>query len=132
MTPAWPPSTLDPANPALFDTIAIDLDDDGLGRVDIYQHQPGAGPRLDFDPGGGVVVLDTNDPARVLVDDFRVVETGPVKAVVVLRGRFSAPGGASLCSAATPAYERFGYTLVATFVPGAPRRAARAGGPQRL
>ena len=108
--------TLDPTNPALFDGIAIDFDDDGSGRTTIYQHQPGAGPRLDFDPGGGVVVLDTNDPARVLVDDFRIVETGPVKAVVALRGRFAAPAGTSLCSATNPPYERFGYTLVATFV----------------
>lgn len=112
---------LDPANPALLESIAVDLDDDGAGRVNVYTHAPGAGPRLDFDPGGGPVVLDTTDPARVTVDagGFELVETGPVKVVAVLRGHFSAPGGASLCQVpgVTP-YERFGYTLAATFYRG--------------
>lgn len=107
--------SLDPANPALFDGIALDPDDDGMGLVTTYQHTAGAGPRLVFDPGGGPVVLDTTDPARVVVDDFRIVETGPVKVVVAQRGHFVAPGGTSLCNAAMPAYERFAYTLVATF-----------------
>jgi len=108
---------LDPANPALFESIAVDLDDDGDGRQTVYSHQPGAGPRMAFDPGGGELVLDTTDPARVTVDPggFSIVESGPAKVVVKLRGHFSAPGGASLCQAITPAYERFGYTLVATF-----------------
>ncbi len=109
--------TVDPANPALFAAIAIDPDDDGAGRETVYSHSAGAGPKLVFDPGGGDVVLDTTDPARVTVDadGFRIVESGPVKVVVSLRGHFSAPGGASLCDAIAPPYERFGYTAVATF-----------------
>lgn len=116
-TPASPPSPLGPANPALIESIAVDLDDDGSGRETLYAHQPGAGPKMIFDPGGGSVVLDTTSPARVTVDPggFTIVEDGPVKVVVELRGHFSAPGGASLCNAITPAYER-GYTAVMTFV----------------
>ncbi|MEO1087890.1 MAG: hypothetical protein AAFY88_26955, partial [Acidobacteriota bacterium] len=46
---------------------------------------------------------------------FEIVERGPVKVVVALRGHFRAPAGASLCTAVTPAYESLGYTAVATF-----------------
>lgn len=113
--------TLDPANPALLDAIAVDLDDDGAGRTSVYTHTPGAGPRLAFEPGGGVVVLSTAVAGRVSVDagGFEIVESGPARAVVMASGHFSAPGGASLCSPAgvTP-YERFGYTVVATFERG--------------
>ena len=112
---------LDPTNPALLDAIAIDLDDDATGpRLPIYDHVPGAGPKLVFDDGTADVTLDTSDPARVLVDPqgFEIVESGPVKVVVAQRGHFSAPGGASLCIGAFDAYERFGYTLVATFERG--------------
>lgn len=112
---------LDPKNPALFEEIAVDLDDDGVGRATIYRHTPGAGPRLAFDPGGGEVILDTATAGRVTVDPngFEIVRDGPVRVVVVLRGHFSAPGGASLCApyGVTP-YERFGYTAVATFTRG--------------
>lgn len=106
--------TLDPDNPALFESIAIDPDDDGAGRETIYTHSPGAGPRMVLDSG---TVLDTSLAGAVAVDpgSFEIVESGPVKAVVALRGHFSAPGGASLCTAVAPAYERFGFTAVATF-----------------
>ena len=106
--------TLDPANPALFDAIAIDPDDDGIGRVSVYSHSPGAGPRMELEDG---TVLSTSVAGQVTVDpgSFEIVENGPVKVVVALRGHFSAPGGASLCTAVAPAYERFGFTVVATF-----------------
>ena len=110
---------LDPANPALIESIAVDLDEDGAGRVNVYTHAPGAGPRLEFGPGPAV--LDTTDPARVTVDagGFEIVERGPVRVVAVLRGHFAAPGGASLCLVPGVApYERFGYTLAATFYRG--------------
>ncbi len=42
---------LDPDDPALIQSITVDLNDDGIGLANVYQHQPGAGPRLDFDPG---------------------------------------------------------------------------------
>lgn len=109
--------TLDPADPALVTRIEVDLDDDGSGRQLAYTAEPGAGPRLVFDPGGGPIALDTATAGRVVVapGGFEIVEAGPVKAVVVSRGHFVAPGGASLCAATNPAYERFGYTAVATF-----------------
>ncbi len=109
--------TLDPANPALLASIAVALTDDGDGRETLYAHQPGAGPKMIFDPGGGAVTLDTTDPAAVTVDPggFEIVEHGPMKVVAALRGHFSAPGGASRCTAVTPPYERFGYTAIFTF-----------------
>ena len=103
------------ANPALLDSISIALADDGIGRVPVYAHTPGAGPRMVFNPGGGAVTLDTSVAGRVVVDDLRVLESGPVKAVATLRGHFSAAGGASLCTAGPAPYERFGYTATATF-----------------
>ena len=104
--------TLDPSNPALFAEIAIDPDDDGVGREAIYSHSPGAGPRLALGSG---TVLDTSTPGEVTVESFEVVEDGPVKVVVALAGHFSDPAGESLCTAVAPAYERFGFTVVATF-----------------
>ena len=107
---------LDPSHPALIQNIAVDLDDDGLGLATVYQHQSGAGPRLDFDPGSGTVQLDSSVAGRLAVDDFRWIETGPVRAVAALDGHFVAPGGSSLCSiAAGPAYERFTYTAIFVF-----------------
>ncbi|MCP3959702.1 MAG: hypothetical protein GY719_17780 [bacterium] len=115
--------TLDPANPALFDQIAIDFDDDvspeasqrdTVGGSTIYSHAPGAGPRMETAAG---TVLDTSVAGRVTVDpgSFTIVEAGPVKVVVEQKGHFSAPGGETLCNAVAPAYERFGYTVLATF-----------------
>ncbi len=104
--------TLDPSNPALFHQIAIDPDDDGTGRSTIYSHSPGAGPRMVLASG---TVLDTSAAGEVTVDAFEIVERGPVKVVVALTGHFSEPGGESLCTAIAPAYERFGFTAVATF-----------------
>lgn len=112
--------TLDPSQPALFQAIAIDLDDDGIGRTPIYSHSPGAGPRLTFAGAAGDVSLSTATAGQVRVDagGFEIVEQGPVKVVVMVRGHFSAPGGASLCTRGGLSYERFGYSLVATFVRG--------------
>jgi len=108
---------LDPANPALFQGIDIDTDDDGISLSTAYQHTPGAGPRLTFRTGGQPITLDTSNVGDVLVDPggFTIVESGPGRVVVSLTGHFSDPGGASLCSAGGGTYERFGYTLVATF-----------------
>lgn len=105
---------LDPANPALFESISVDLDDDGSGRVQVYAHTPGAGPRLVL-PGGPE--LSTAGAGEVVVDagGFEIVESGPVQVMVKLRGHFLDVGGATLCNAVSPAYERFGFTLVATF-----------------
>ncbi|HEX6201334.1 MAG TPA: hypothetical protein VF150_13805, partial [Thermoanaerobaculia bacterium] len=113
--------TLDPANPALLHEIAIDLDDDGLGRTPVYRHAPGAGPRLVLPAaGGGELVLDGAVAGALSVDPggFELVETGPVKVVAVLRGHVADPAGATLCTRDGLAYERFGYTLVLTLVRG--------------
>lgn len=109
--------TIDPDAPELVRQIDIAPLDDGAGRQTAYTATTGAGPRMAFDPGGGTVVLDTSTPGQVMVDagSFEIIESGPVKVVVAVRGHFSAPGGASLCTAIMPGYERFGYTAVATF-----------------
>ncbi len=108
--------TLDPSNPALFQSITIDAgsaaDGARAGQALVYTHSPGAGPRMVTNGG---TVLDTSTAGQVVVDpdSFAVVEQGPVKVVVMLRGHFSA-GSETLCTAITPAYERFGFTVVAT------------------
>ncbi|MEM9598475.1 MAG: hypothetical protein AAGD06_29685, partial [Acidobacteriota bacterium] len=109
--------TLDPTNPALLTRIEIAPLDDGVGRQTVYAHSPGSGPAMAFDPGSGEINLGTGVPGQVVVDpgSFEIVEDGPVKVVASLRGHFSAPGRGSLCTAVTPAYERFGYTAVFTF-----------------
>ena len=105
--------TLNPANAALFDAMAIDLDNDGMGHTTIYNHTPGAGPRLQVDGN----TLDTAGVGEVSVDadGFRIIESGPVRVTVALQGHFSGPGGSTLCSVDGGSYERFGYTLVASF-----------------
>ncbi len=112
--------TLDPANPSLFEAISIDLDDDGVGRTEVYRDRAGAGPKLVFESGATDITLGTEDPAQVTVDSggFRILETGPVRVVVQLDGHFSAPGGASLCTRGGLSYERFGYTMIATMKRG--------------
>ncbi|MEM1183274.1 MAG: hypothetical protein AAGM22_33330, partial [Acidobacteriota bacterium] len=108
---------IDPDAPELIRQIDIAPLDDGVSRQTAYLATPGAGPRLVFDPGTGPITLDTATPGAVTVDagSFEIVEVGPVKVVVSVRGHFRAPSGESLCLALTPAYERFGYTAVATF-----------------
>ena len=111
---------LDPQNPALFDAISIAPGDDGVGRTPAYAHTPGAGPRLVFAAGNTPIALDTSLAGAVVVDPggFEIVRSGPVRTVAVLRGHWVAPGGESLCLAGPSPYERFGYTLVATFTRG--------------
>jgi hypothetical protein len=115
---------LDATNPAFIQSIAIDLDDDGVGRQAVYTHSAGAGPRLTFiDSGTNPVNLDTATPGQVVVDpgSFRIVETGPVKVVAMLRGHFSdAPAGESLCvtNGGSLVYERFAYSVALTFTRG--------------
>ncbi|CAM2005142.1 PKD domain-containing protein [Acanthopleuribacter pedis] len=110
--------TLDPANPALFAQIALDSTGQGTFET-IYTHGAGAGPRLSYRNGAAEISLSTagTNEVRVEPDGFSIVETGPLKAVVLLRGRFSDPGGTSICAAGA-GYERFAFTLAATFVRG--------------
>jgi len=105
---------LDSTNPALITGISIDMDQDGIGRTSIYNHSPGAGPALTFHDGVTAHQLSTATPGQVVVDRFELVESGPVKAVVLMEGHFSAPGGASLCTIPGGSYERFEFSYALT------------------
>lgn len=124
---------LDPDNPALFESIAVSLPGSNE-LIEVYRHSLGAGPQLVFSGDSGRVsvgetdtvfvsgfgdVTETAEPqGRVVVnaDSFEVVESGPVKAVVSLRGNFLANDGQSLCEIPNvTAYERFAFTVQATF-----------------
>ncbi len=133
---------LDPALPGLIRSITADIDNDGAGRVSVYQDSAGSGPRLVFvnaagaDVAIGAASARPADPDRVFADSFEavqatvassgpvmvdvgsfeVVESGPVKASVLVRGHFPDPGGDSVCTPGTTApYESLGYTAVFTF-----------------
>ncbi len=109
---------LDAANPALFHAIGVNPNDiDSATRIPVYSHVAGAGPYLSFDNGGTPLTLSTATPGQVTVDagSFRILENGPAKVTVALDGHFSSGTGASLCTSGPTDYERFGYTLVATF-----------------
>lgn len=106
---------LDSTNPALIESISIDTDQDGNGRVPLYSHSPGAGPALIFNDGVNSIQLNTATPGQVAVNRFEIAETGPVKAVILMQGHFSAPGGASLCTVQSGSYERFEFSYALTF-----------------
>lgn len=106
---------LDPARPALFARIAVRGDEASGAFATVFEDGPGAGPYLRLVDG---TRIDTAGAGQVTVDHFEVVEAGPVKVVVLLNGRLIDPAGAGRCEATTPAYERFGYSLVATFLRG--------------
>ena len=111
--------TLAAGSGALLESFAIDLDDDGVGpKTNVYTHAPGAGPRLVYDGSSGDVTLDTSQVGAVTVDTggFEIVESGPVRVVVVQRGHFvDAAGDTSRCTAAGLDYEALGYTAVFAF-----------------
>jgi hypothetical protein len=111
--------TLNATNPALFESMSIDTNDDTSGRTALYTHAAGAGPKLVFQNGASNLTLDTTIAGRVVVDanGFSVLQTGPVKVVVVMKGHFTHPSGATLCGSGGD-YERYGFTLVATFTRG--------------
>jgi len=110
---------LNPADPALLESIVFDAGD-GVRRS-VYASSAGAGPRLRFVNGqGNEVLCGTEQAGRVLAESFEIVESGPVKVVVAMKGHFSAADGSSLvqpAGVATP-YERFGFTMTATFLRG--------------
>lgn len=119
--------TLDPANPALLEQVAIDEDNDGTGvRTVVYGHTGGAGPRLAFDPDqndatANDLTLTTAVTSQVTLDagSFEIVEDGPLRVSVAIRGHFSSGTAATLCDPGIAApYERFGYTAVFTFTRG--------------
>ncbi|MEM9300893.1 MAG: hypothetical protein AAGE01_02210 [Pseudomonadota bacterium] len=108
--------TLDPAAPALFERIEAAAEVGGEFTT-IVTSIPGAGPFLEL--ADGTRVNTSGDGAVVIdPDGFEVIEVGALKAVVRVNGHLVAAGGASLCDATDPPYERFGYTLVATFYRG--------------
>jgi hypothetical protein len=112
---------IDPTNPALLESIAIDLDDDGVGaKTTVYTHADGAGPHLVYDGGSGDVTLDTGTPGQVVVDPdgFEIVHSGPVEVAVALRGHFVDAGRTSSCNSAGSPYEALGFTAVLSFQRG--------------
>jgi hypothetical protein len=107
---------VDPTNPALLETVnAASSDAADAPRQRVMDARPGDGPRLRLDPEGSDA-LSTARPGTVTVEDFRIEEAGPVRARVVLHGRFVDPTGTSRCdSAGVPAYEPFAFTATMTW-----------------
>lgn len=112
--------TLAPEDPRLITGVAIDLDDDGVGRSVVASGAVGTGPRLRFDPGSGPLLLDTSGAGQVVLDPggFLVARAGPAQAVVRWNGHFVAPGGLSRCTRGGLDYERFGFTVEMRFARG--------------
>lgn len=128
--------TLDPGNPALIASIAVAVP--GAGDfAEVYRHTSDAGPQLVFSGGEGEIrvggtdlvfvsgfgdaATKTEPEGRVVVEagSFEVIEAGPVKVVLSLRGKFIAGAGQSLCEIpGVDPYERFAFTVQATFTRG--------------
>lgn len=122
-------------NPAVIEAIALDLAGDGA-TTPVYTHQASAGPRMltgDGAPLETVAVYDSSvrDSAPVEVDrlpgsptqpDFSVLERGPVKASVLVRGRFRRPQERVDCTdnGLSDAIDPFTFAAVLTFYRGQP------------
>ncbi|MEM7018728.1 MAG: hypothetical protein AAF512_15475, partial [Pseudomonadota bacterium] len=96
--------TLDPQSPALLSDIQLS---DG---TQVFTADSNAGPRL--------VLADNSTPNPVVDNDgFSIVQSGPVKVVVALKGRFV--GNGTMCDTFNAgSYESQGFTLIATFTRG--------------
>jgi hypothetical protein len=107
---------LDPTDPALLRAVdAARLDAADAPRFRVLTGAPGDGPRLALD-SAGTQPLSTARPGTVTVEGFRIADSGPVRARVVLTGRFSDPSGGSVCdSAGVAAYAPFGFTATLTW-----------------
>ena len=107
---------LDAADPALLVSVdAAATDAPGAARVRVLTGVPGDGPRLALD-AAGADPLSTARPGTVAVESFRIEDRGPVRARVVMTGRFIDPTGTSLCTTAgVPPYAPFGFTATLTW-----------------
>ncbi|MBZ0114130.1 MAG: hypothetical protein K8J08_16830, partial [Thermoanaerobaculia bacterium] len=107
---------VDSTSPSLFDSIAVDLDDDGTGPQTTIS-TGGGGPHLVL---GGVVLNTANGNVMIDPASFRIAESGPVRAVVTVSGHFVDVGGLTRCIDPNPDppidydYEAMGFTAVAT------------------
>ncbi len=116
---------LDPTNPALFKTMTLRRSD---GPLTVYTHQntvAGYGPSIAIETlAGAPLVSAGNDrPGTLAVTRFRILESGPIQALVQLDGQFIDPGGASLCTADTTItpYQSFPFSMAARFYRGQSR-----------
>jgi len=107
---------IDPNDPALLLAVNASISDAaGAPRLRVMNGLPGDGPRLTLDPAG-TEALSTARPGTVTVEDFRIEDAGPLRARVVLNGRFVDPSLGSRCdSAGVPAYDPFGFTVTMTW-----------------
>lgn len=122
---------INPYNPALIESITLALS--ASQPKTVYQHKAGAGPSLSV----GLITLDTANtytsetqsavivdpsPTNLALPDFEVVEQGPVRVVMRVRGHFVSDQPAFLCqnTGLPKAPHRFGFTAVLTFQRGTP------------
>ncbi|MCA9522498.1 MAG: hypothetical protein KC609_16080, partial [Myxococcales bacterium] len=124
--------TLNPYNPALIELIEVDFGQSGTFST-VYMHKAGAGPRMLT--GGGAVVETLASYDTLAVDntvsvdpspddvgspDFEIVEEGPVKIVVRVRGHFRRPQERRDCTDNnfSDATDPFGFSAALTFYRG--------------
>ena len=112
--------TLGAESPALVERIAIDTGlglDDESAEVYAYDATRAVGPTLELDDG---TRLDSSGD-NVTIDDFEIVEQGPVRLVVRQTGHFTHPSHPAVrvdCAGDGTQYDRFGFTIVMTFTRG--------------
>ncbi len=101
--------TLLPTLPGLLSVIEVTV---GKQTRTIFKHRPGAGPRLVL---SNRTILDTRTPDTIQIDPngFRIIEAGPVRAVVQQKGHFVGKGETTLCPGHR--YPRFGFTVEMSF-----------------
>ncbi len=106
-------------DPSLFQAIAVDVGGGMAAAATAYDGKKKAGPRLVLDDGTVLDVAGGN--VAVDKDGFEIVEQGPVRVVVKQRGHFIHPSHPDVhpkCTDNDEAYDRFGYSLLATFTRG--------------
>ena len=110
---------LDPANPTLFERIAV-RDAIGAAAQEVLSYQPGVagyGPYLRVGDGGGGLLFEAGNAVAgsLQISDARVREVGPVQVVVTMDGRFRSGDTRSSCTAITPSYEGYQWSVEARF-----------------
>ncbi|MCA9623113.1 MAG: hypothetical protein KC731_29040, partial [Myxococcales bacterium] len=99
-------------HPALLSSVSVSGE-----TIYAYDAAVAAGPHLTLEDGTELSSAGGN----VVVDDTQIVEQGPVRVVVAQTGHFSLPSHPDAfadCAGDTTPYDRFGFTVVATFTRG--------------
>lgn len=124
--------TLNPFNPALIEKIEVDFAQTGTFTT-IYTHVAGAGPRMTSGSGSVIETLASYDavatdntvsvdasPTDAVAPDFEIVERGPVKVVVRVRGHFRRPQERRDCTDNNfdDPTDPFGFSAALTFFRG--------------